>query len=124
MPLAEEFACYFGSSSGAGHHGKMPLALQNVHFGTANGAAQDVRVVRPHEGIVFAGEDQRALAQTEQPQQAGPADQGGELVVIGSRVVSMPFPTPKRSNVCIEFREPSCLRSLVLLLLPSNHPGR
>jgi len=102
----------------------MPLALQDLQFSTANGAPQDVCVVQPHQYVAVAGEDQRALAQTEQPQQAGPADQGGELVVIGSRVVSMPFPTPKRSNVCIEFREPSCLRSLVLLLLPSNHPGR
>ncbi|MNW11662.1 hypothetical protein D3C71_2091680 [compost metagenome] len=64
----------------------MPLALQDVQFGTADGAAQDVRVVQPYQGVAFAGENQRALAQTEQPQQAGPADQGGELVVIGSRV--------------------------------------
>ena len=57
-----------------------------MQLGTANGAPQDVRVVQPHRGVAFAGEDQRALAQTEQPQQAGSADQGGELVVIGSRV--------------------------------------
>ncbi|MNO79136.1 hypothetical protein D3C76_702960 [compost metagenome] len=55
----------------------MPLALQGAQFGSANGAAQDVRVVQPHQGVAFAGENQRALAQTEQPQQAGPADQGG-----------------------------------------------
>lgn len=76
----------FGGSLGAGHHEKMPLALQDVQFGTANGAAQDVGVVQPHQGVAFTGEDQRALAQAKQPQQAGPANQGGELVVIGSRV--------------------------------------
>jgi hypothetical protein len=62
--LAEEFAYRFGGSPGTGHHEKMPLALQDVQFGTANGAAQDVRVVKPHQGVAFAGENQRALAQT------------------------------------------------------------
>lgn len=46
MLPAEEFSYQFGSSLGAGDHEKMPLPLQDVHFGTADGAAQDMRVVQ------------------------------------------------------------------------------